>query len=111
MNKNYDIKVRITRLVDSAESKVKAYADITLDDSFVVHGLSVLDTSKGLFVKMPFNSFKDKDGTIKYKDSFHAITTEARKALTDAVLEAYDQKLEQESKQDEEIEDGMTQSM
>ena len=111
MSKKLNIKVKIDLLVDSEDSNVKAYASVNIADAFAVHGLSVMDSSKGLFVRMPFTSYKDKNGEKKYSDNFHAITADARTQLNEAVLEAYNQKLEQESEQTDEIEDGLAQSM
>jgi len=46
------------------EDKLKAFANITFDDVFVVRGLKVINGSNGLFVCMP--SRKMNDGT--YRD-------------------------------------------
>jgi len=76
-------KVRLNPPTSSG--KVKAYADITIDDCFVVNGLRVIDGRNGLFVAMP--SRKRDDGT--YADIAHPITADFRRELMDAVLEAY----------------------
>ncbi|MGL4980533.1 MAG: septation regulator SpoVG [Fusobacteriaceae bacterium] len=67
------------------ELKLKAYADITFDDAFVVHGLKVIDGQKGMFVAMP--SRKMPDG--EYKDIAHPIKPDLRKEITDAVIEKF----------------------
>lgn len=46
-------------------------------------------------VNMPSTSYKDKDGNTQYNDTFHAITKSAREAINQAVLNAYDIKLQQ----------------
>ncbi|MGL4534182.1 MAG: septation regulator SpoVG [Fusobacteriaceae bacterium] len=64
------------------ELKLKAYADVTFDESFVVHGLKVIDGEKGMFVAMP--SRKMVDG--EYKDVAHPIKPELRKEITDTII-------------------------
>lgn len=71
------------------EEKLKAFASITFDDSFVVRGLKVINGSDGYFVSMP--SRKHKDGT--YHDIAHPITNEMRKRIEDKVLDAFEQEL------------------
>ncbi len=66
---------------------LRAYASITLDDEYVVHGLKVMDSENGLWVSMPAS--KNKRG--EFKDIFHPITREAREALITAVINAYEQ--------------------
>ncbi|MEE8168056.1 MAG: SpoVG family protein [Candidatus Hydrothermarchaeales archaeon] len=65
---------------------LKAYATVTLDEAYVVHGLKVLEGETGLWVSMPAS--KNKKG--EYKDVFHPISKEARGALVDAVIEGYE---------------------
>lgn len=77
------------RLVTGAEDelKLKAYADVTFDEAFVVHGLKVIDGQKGMFVAMP--SRKMPDG--EYKDIAHPIKPELRKEITDAVIAKFNE--------------------
>ena len=99
------VSVRIDRLVDNENSKVKAIASVTIGDAFAVHGLKIIDSQKGLFVQMPQNSFQ-KNGKTEYMDVFHPVTSDARGELNDKVLEAYDQKLAENESEDEEIGEG-----
>ena len=46
-------------LRNDGDKKLKAYATITLDDSFVVRDLKVIDGRKGLFIAMPSRKSKD----------------------------------------------------
>ena len=66
--------------------RVKGIASITIDDSFVVHDIKILESEKGLFVVMP--SKKCPDGT--YKDIAHPINAEARELIQKAVLNEYE---------------------
>lgn len=84
------ISVRIDRLVDYDNSKLKAIASVNIGGVFAIHGLRVIDSQKGLFVQMPQNSFQ-RDGKTEYSDIFHPITAEARSELNSKVLEAYEQ--------------------
>ena len=70
------VSVRIDRMVDRADSKVRAYASANIGRAFAIHGIRVVDSQKGLFVQMPQRSFQ-KDGTTKYEDVFHPITAGA----------------------------------
>ena len=92
MNTNLPLKARIDRLLDSESSKVKAIATIIIGNEFAILGLKIIDSSKGLFVRMPQNSFQ-KDGKTEYSDIFHPLTPDARNALSVAVLSAYEEKL------------------
>ena len=80
-------EVRIT-LRD--EEKLKAFASITFDDSFVVRGLKVINGAMGYFVSMP--SRKRNDGT--YQDIAHPINNDMRKEIEDKVLDAFEKELE-----------------
>jgi len=47
-----DIRIRIGKQTENNE-RLRAYADITFDESFVIHGLKIIDGQNGLFVAMP----------------------------------------------------------
>ena len=89
------ISASINKMVDNPDSATKAYASVTLDGMFAVHGLRVMEGEKGRFVNMPSTSYKDRDGNTQYNDTFHAITKSAREAISQAVLNAYEFKLQQ----------------
>ena len=67
------------------DQKLKAYASITFDDSFVVRGLRVIDGAKGLFVVMP--SRKLSDGT--FKDIAHPLNNGMRAEIVGKVLDKF----------------------
>ena len=56
------IHASINRMVNKEDSAIKAYASVTMDGMFAVHGLRVIETEKGRFVNMPSTSYTDKDG-------------------------------------------------
>ncbi len=68
---------------------VKAYASVSLDNEFVVKGIRIVDSGKGLYVSMP--SRKMKDGS--YQDIFHPMNKAAREKIVKAVLKAYNEKM------------------
>ncbi|MBN2831241.1 MAG: SpoVG family protein [Candidatus Omnitrophica bacterium] len=74
--------VRLHRL--EGDSKAKAFLDIAIGD-FIVKGLKIIQGQKGLFLSMPQD--KAKDG--KWYNAFYPVTKEARQALTDVALAAY----------------------
>jgi stage V sporulation protein G len=76
--------VKIYRMENSGN--LKAYASVTFDNAYVVHGLRVMDGEKGLWVSMP--ATRNKRG--EFKDVFHPISREARDVLVNAVLDAYE---------------------
>lgn len=98
------ISATINRMVDNPDSATKAFASVTLDGMFAVHGLRVMESEKGRFVNMPSTSYKDRDGNTQYNDTFHAITKTAREAINQAVLNAYDFKLQQTQASEVEVE-------
>lgn len=76
--------VRI-RKVDKEDTKLRAVASVTIDDSFVIHDIKVIEGTDGLFIAMP--SRKTKEG--EYKDIAHPINAATRQELSNAVLNAY----------------------
>lgn len=91
---NNNIKAQIDKMIDIEESKVIAFASITIS-GFAVHGIKVMESEKGLYVSMPARSY-EKNGETEYKDIFHPITAESREELINSVLGAYEQKLQEE---------------
>lgn len=71
------------------EDRLKAFASVTFDDSFVVRNMKVVEGTKGVFLCMP--SRKLPDGT--HKDMVHPINQDFRKYLEDNVLKAYHEEL------------------
>lgn len=96
------INARIDSLVDYEGSKTKAFASVNIGDAFAVHGIKIVEGEKGLFVSMP----QRKEGE-DYKDVFHPITAEAREEMNKQILDAYEQKLQEE--QGEQLDEGETQ--
>ncbi len=87
-----EFKVKIRRIIENGKP-LKATCSVTMDDMFTVHGVKVIGTEKGSFIAMPYESNKDADGNEQRRDVFHPITSEARRAMEDAVLAAYEAKV------------------
>lgn len=88
--------VSVYTLNDSA-SKVVALATVTIADCLVLTGLRVVKGNKGMFVSMPQRKLSkpDKKGN-EYADIFFPVTHEFREQLTNAVLDEYDKKVDEE---------------
>ena len=91
-------EVRVRKV--NSGNRVKAIAQITFDNEFVVHEIKVMEKPEGLFIAMP----RRKKGE-KYYDIAHPINQAARDKMTKAVLEKYDEAEEPEEKTEVEAED------
>jgi stage V sporulation protein G len=87
------VEITEVRITLRDEEKLKAFANVTFDDAFVVRGLKVINGNNGYFVSMP--SRKRPDGT--YQDIAHPINNEMRDKLERAVLAEYEKTLKEES--------------
>ena len=83
------VKAKITWLNDDPSGAKKAAATITIAEAFQVHGVSIVEGPKGLFISMPQRQTTDK----KFLEVAHPVTAEMRKAIHDAVFGAYSQTL------------------
>ncbi len=79
------------------DAKLKAFASITLDNSFVIRGLKIIEGKSGTFVAMP--SRKRKDG--EYQDIAHPINNEAREVMERIVLTEYRKEVERAKVEEE----------
>lgn len=86
------MKITEVRITLRDDGKLRAFASITLDDSFVIRGLKVIEGNGGLFVAMP--SRRRPDGT--FQDIAHPINNETRDMLEREVLAVYNHELENE---------------
>jgi stage V sporulation protein G len=64
------------------KGSTKGFASVTVDEMFGAHGISIIEGKNGLFVSMP----QVKDAKGEYRDVFHPVTSEGRKALKEAIL-------------------------
>ncbi len=73
------------------EDRLKAFANVTFDNAFVIRGMKIINGNKGFFLSMP--SKKRPDGT--YQDIAHPVNSEMRRLLEERVLEAYEEEVAQ----------------
>lgn len=83
-------EVRINRPKDT-EGKLKAFATITFDGQFVIHGLRIVEGTNGLFVSMPNRKVGEE-----FKDVAHPIDKEFRKELNEVVIAEYNKPISQQ---------------
>ena len=57
---------------ESHDRKLKAYATITIDNSFVVRNVKVIEGNKGLFVAMPSRKLKEECPKCGYKNAIRS---------------------------------------
>lgn len=66
------------------------YANIVLNDSFIVRGIKLLENrKKERFVAMPSRKLRGEKRA--YRDLCHPINTKTREVITNALFEAYDE--------------------
>ena len=75
------------------EERLKAFANVTFDNAFVVRGLKIIRGKGGHFVAMP--SRKRPNG--RHQDVAHPINPEMREYLESKVLDAYYAELEEQT--------------
>jgi stage V sporulation protein G len=83
------VEITEVRITLRDEEKLKAFANITFDNSFVIRGLKVINGNQGYFVSMP--SRKRTDGT--HQDIAHPVNNEMRRLIEEKVLQAYESEL------------------
>jgi stage V sporulation protein G len=83
------MKITEIRIHLMGEERLKAFASVTFDDSFVVRNMKIVEGAKGVFLCMP--SRKLPDGS--HKDMVHPINQEFRKYLEDNIVKAYKEEL------------------
>jgi stage V sporulation protein G len=68
---------------------LKAFANIVIDDAFIVKNIKVIEGKNGLFIAMP--SQKNKNG--EYRDIAHPLNTDTRNAIEKLIIERYQEAL------------------
>ena len=69
---------------------VLAYANVILDNCFIIRGITLLETEKsGRFISMPSRRLVKEKKT--RRDVCHPLNSEVRDVLTQAVFVAYDE--------------------
>lgn len=83
------LNLRVERLYRfEGDGAMKAFADIVINDAFLIKGIRVIEGSKGLFVSMPRTQGKDK----KWYETFKPLNNDAKAEISQVVLAAYNAK-------------------
>ena len=98
------VKAQIDRFIGK-DNRIKAYASVILGGEYVIRDIAVMDSKNGLFARMPYRSYKDRNGDTQYSDVAFALNETSRNAVSDAVLEAYEQRLHMEEDESQALED------
>ena len=69
------------------DGRLRAVVSVTLDNAVAIHDIKVVQGDDRLFVAMP--SRREEHGV--YRDIIHPISTNARSALENSIIEAYRQ--------------------
>jgi len=88
MSKNIVLTVRVYPF-DEPKGNQLAFAAVTINDSFAITGIKVMNAENGPFAAMP--STKDKDGN--FKDVCFPTNKELRAELNKVVINAYNEEL------------------
>ena len=89
------MEITYVRIRVAAETKnnLCAFADVTFDDCFVVHGMKLFTGSNGIFVAMPSRQNTNHNSTQRFLDICHPVTDEFRRYIEDKVVMAYEDEL------------------
>ncbi len=85
------MKITDVKIFLRDSNQLKAFANMVIDDAFIVRNIKVIEGEHGLFVAMP--SRKVKSG--EYRDIAHPINTETRKLIEEEILAKYDEVLKE----------------
>ncbi len=85
--------VRVHKINVREGSKLRAYAEVTIDDAVAIHGIKVLQGDNGLYLGMPSDKTKH--------DIAHPIKQEVRTMFEKAIFDEYE-KAEEPAEKDEE---------
>ena len=93
------VAARIDRLIND-ESKTKAYATLTINDTFAIHGVRLIQGKNGLFASMPSRAVKDEQGVTEYIPYANPITKEASDAVRNCLVNAYNETVQAQAELD-----------
>lgn len=78
-------KIEVVNLRRFDNGKLKAFADVLFNESYVVKGFRIVEGKNGLFVGFPQENGKNG----KWYSTFQAINEGARDRLSEIVLASY----------------------
>ena len=74
------------RKIEKEGSRMKGIASVSLDDSFAIHDIRIIEGDNGLFIAMPSR----KTATGGYRDIAHPINQEVRQLFEETIINAYE---------------------
>ncbi len=83
------MKITEVKIYPVNEDRLKAYVSITIENSFVIRDLKIIQGPNGLFVAMP--SKKRKDG--QFRDIAHPLNQETRSEIEDVIFDAFEKEV------------------
>lgn len=92
-----NISVKQINLTNDNQNITKGIATISIDNCFNIEGVTVKRSKQdNLYVQLPQRSYYDKETQEKkYKDACYPTNKELREQISEVVLEAYYEKLEE----------------
>ena len=84
------IKLDVSVRPVQSDKNLLAFASVTFNDQFKMHGFKIVNSEKGSFVDMP----SSPDGKGGFRDACFPITADFRAQLTTAILDGYDKQIE-----------------
>lgn len=91
--------IKITCRPYDGNSKTKAFIELCLDKTLVIKGLTLVKSSRGLFLAFP--SSKGKDG--KYYNSVYSMDKDFSKELEDFCIKKYNEVVNKSDDSDEKL--------
>lgn len=85
--------MKITITVNKHEvDNLRGFANIKFDESYALENVKIKESQNGLlYVEMPRYKRTGRDGETEYRDVFHPISADMRKAFNEAIMSAYSQ--------------------
>lgn len=73
---------------------VLAYANVVLDDQFIIRGITLIENEKGRFISMPSRRLRNEKKS--FRNICHPLNNDIRVELTNIIFEAYEEFLKAE---------------
>ncbi|MBQ4263432.1 MAG: SpoVG family protein [Bacilli bacterium] len=93
-----EVKIKKNR---NEDSRVKAWAVVVIDNAIKIHDIKIVEGREKRFLSMP--SRKLPNG--KNKDLVHPLSQEIRTLFEKEIYDAYDNYVEDETEEDDEVEE------
>ncbi len=76
------------------QGPVLAYANVILDNKFIIRGIALIERENGRFISMPARRLRT--GERKYRDICHPLNSEVRDEITNTIFNAYEEFIKME---------------